>query len=132
MPVLLICVAYALSMDYEVFLLSRIKERHDAGDSTELSVQAGLGESGPIISAAAGLLAVSFFAIGLSGVSLAKFFGLGTGIAILMDAVLIRGVLVPVFFQLAGSRAWWAPAVLKRANRCFEMTAGHGSVLSAT
>lgn len=132
MPVLLICVAYALSMDYEVFLLSRIKERHDAGDSTELSVQAGLGESGPIISAAAGLLAVSFFAIGLSGVSLAKFFGLGTGIAILMDAVLIRGVLVPVFFRLAGSRAWWAPAVVKRANRRFEMASGHGSVLSAT
>jgi RND superfamily putative drug exporter len=132
MPVLLICVAYALSMDYEVFLLSRIKERHDAGDSTELSVQAGLGESGPIISAAAGLLAVSFFAIGLSGVSLAKFFGLGTGIAILMDAVLIRGVLVPVFFRLAGSRAWWAPAVLKRANRRFEVTTGHESVLSAT
>ncbi|MCQ4084089.1 MMPL family transporter [Streptomyces sp. RB6PN25] len=113
MPVLLVCVAYALSMDYEVFLLSRIKERHDAGDDTELSVRAGLGESGPVISAAAGLLAVSFFAIGLSGVSLAKFFGLGTGIAIVLDAVLIRGVLVPAFFRLAGPAAWWAPAGIR-------------------
>ncbi|MCQ4080372.1 MMPL family transporter [Streptomyces sp. RB6PN25] len=116
MPVLLVCVAYALSMDYEVFLLSRIKERHDAGDDTEHAVRAGLGESGPIISAAAGLLAVSFFAIGLSGVSLAKFFGLGTGIAIVMDAVLIRGVLVPAFFRLAGRAAWWAPARWRRTT----------------
>ncbi|MDH6136908.1 RND superfamily putative drug exporter [Kitasatospora sp. MAA4] len=125
MPVLLVCVAYALSMDYEVFLLSRIKERHVAGDAVELSVRAGLGESGPIITAAAGLLAVSFFAIGLSGVSLVKFFGLGTGIAILLDAVLIRGVLVPVFFRLAGERAWWAPAWVKRLTRRFEMASGH-------
>ncbi|MFD8078159.1 MMPL family transporter [Streptomyces sp. NPDC059718] len=125
MPVLLVCVAYALSMDYEIFLLSRIKERHIAGDPTELSVRAGLGESGPLISAAAGLLAVSFFAIALSGVSLAKFFGLGTGIAILLDAVLIRGVLVPVFFRLAGPRAWWAPDSVKRLTRRIEMASGH-------
>ncbi|WP_143659272.1 MMPL family transporter [Streptomyces sp. SA15] len=125
MPVLLVCVAYALSMDYEIFLLSRIKERHIAGDPTELSVRAGLGESGPLISAAAGLLAVSFFAIALSGVSLAKFFGLGTGIAILLDAVLIRGVLVPVFFRLAGPRAWQAPGSVKALTRRIEMAADH-------
>lgn len=125
MPVLLVCVAYALSMDYEVFLLSRIKERHAAGDAPRLAVRAGLGESGPLISAAAGLLAVSFFAIALSGVSLAKFFGLGTGIAILLDAVLIRGVLVPVFFRLAGPAAWWAPKPLRRLTRRLELATGH-------
>ncbi|WP_052441738.1 MMPL family transporter [Streptacidiphilus anmyonensis] len=125
MPILLVCVAYALSMDYEMFLLARIKERHDCGEENVLAVRAGLGESGPLISAAAAVLAVSFFSIAVSQVSLAKFFGLGTGIAILLDALVIRGVLVPVFFRLAGSRAWWAPGPLRRVSRRFASASGH-------
>jgi RND superfamily putative drug exporter len=125
MPILLACVAYALSMDYEMFLLARIKERHDQGEGNALAVRAGLGESGPLISAAAAVLAVSFFAIAFSQVSLAKFFGLGTGLAILLDALVIRGVLVPVFFRLSGDRAWWAPGPLRRAGRRFASASGH-------
>jgi RND superfamily putative drug exporter len=88
-------------------------------------VRAGLGESGPLISAAAAVLAVSFFAISISQASLAKFFGLGTGIAILLDALVIRDVLVPVFFRLAGHRAWWAPAPLRRVSRRFTAASGY-------
>jgi RND superfamily putative drug exporter len=112
-------------MDYEMFLLARIKERHDHGEDNTLAVRAGLGESGPLISAAAAVLAVSFFAIATSQVSLAKFFGLGTGLAILLDALVIRGILVPVFFRLTGDHAWWAPAPLRRASRRFASASGH-------
>ncbi|MGI8701532.1 MAG: MMPL family transporter [Nocardioidaceae bacterium] len=96
MPVLLFCIAFGLSMDYEVFLMSRIKELHDTGASTADSVIHGLARTGRIVSTAAALLAVSLFAFGTSRVSFIQFFGLGTGLAILIDATLVRGVLVPV------------------------------------
>ncbi|MFE0462372.1 MMPL family transporter [Kitasatospora sp. NPDC058965] len=113
-PVLLLCIAYALSMDYEMFVLSRIKERWTATGDPVASVRDGLGGSGPIITAAAAILAVSFFSTAISGVSLAKLFGLGTGLAVILDAVVIRGVLVPAFLKLFGSAAWWAPGPMKR------------------
>jgi RND superfamily putative drug exporter len=117
MPVLLLCIAYALSMDYEMFVLSRIKERHTATGDPFLSVREGLGGSGPIITAAAAILAVSFFSTAISGVSLAKLFGIGTGLAVILDAVLIRGVLVPAFLKVSGTAAWWAPEPMKRFTR---------------
>ncbi|MDH6132236.1 RND superfamily putative drug exporter [Kitasatospora sp. MAA4] len=117
MPVLLLCIAYALSMDYEMFVLSRIKERYTETGDPYRSVREGLGGSGPIITAAAAILAVSFFSTAISGVSLAKLFGIGTGLAVVLDAVLVRGVLVPVFLQVFGTAAWWAPAPLKRFTR---------------
>ena len=114
MPVLLFCIAFGLSMDYEVFLMSRIKELHDAGATTTDAVVHGLARTGRIVSTAAGLLAVSFFAFGTSKVSFIQFFGLGTGFAILIDATLVRGVLVPGFMAAVGENSWYAPRVLRR------------------
>lgn len=116
MPVLLFCVAFGLSMDYEVFLLSRIKELHDAGADTRVAVTSGLARTGRIVSTAAVLLAVSFFAFATSSVSFLQLFGLGTGLAILIDATLVRGVLVPAFMAVVGERSWWSPAPLRRLH----------------
>lgn len=116
MTVLLFCVAFGLSMDYEVILTSRIKELHDGGASTSDAVTEGLARTGRIVSTAAGLLAVSFFAFGTSSVSFLQMFGLGSGMAILVDAILVRGVLVPASMALLGRLAWYAPAPLRRLH----------------
>jgi RND superfamily putative drug exporter len=116
MPVLLFCIAFGLSMDYEVFLMSRIKEAHDAGASTPEAVTRGLGSTGRIVSTAAALLAVSFFAFATSKVSFIQFFGLGTGLAILIDATIVRGVLVPASMRVFGERSWYAPKALRRLH----------------
>jgi RND superfamily putative drug exporter len=116
MTVLLFCIAFGLSMDYEVFVLSRIKEMHDRGMATDQAVPEGLSRSGRIVSTAAGLLAVSFFAFGTSTVSFLQMFGIGAGLAILIDATLIRGVLVPASMRLLGRAAWYSPAPLRRVH----------------
>jgi putative drug exporter of the RND superfamily len=114
MPILMFCIAFGLSMDYEVFLLSRIKEEHDRTGDNELSVALGLERTGSIVTAAAALLAITFFAFGTSGVSFIKMFGIGLGLAVLMDATVVRAFLVPAFMRLAGEANWWAPARLRR------------------
>jgi putative drug exporter of the RND superfamily len=119
MPVLMFCIAFGLSMDYEVFLLSRIKEQHDAGADTTESVAVGLEQTGRIVTAAAALLAVVFIAFATSGISFMKLFGVGLTLAVLMDATLIRGVLVPAFMRLAGEANWWAPGPLRRLHDRF-------------
>ncbi|MFW6690762.1 MMPL family transporter [Streptomyces sp. MAR4 CNX-425] len=117
MTVLMFCIAFGLSMDYEVFLTSRIKELHDAGADTATAVTRGLARTGRIVTMAAGLLAVSFFAFGTGEVSFLQMFGLGSGLAILIDAVAVRGVLVPAAMRLLGERAWYAPRPLRRVHR---------------
>ena len=112
--VMIALVAFGLSMDYELFLLSRIKEQHDAGFNTVNSVALGLQRSGRIITAAALILAVTFGAFASSGVSIMKMLGLGIAVAILLDATLVRGFLVPAIMRLLGSANWWAPKWLKR------------------
>jgi RND superfamily putative drug exporter len=116
MPVLLFCIAFGLSMDYEVFLLSRIKEEHDATGDTVAAVAVGLERTGRIVTTAAALLAVVFIAFASSQVSFLKLFGVGTALAILVDATLIRALLVPAFMRLAGRANWWAPAPLRRLH----------------
>ncbi|MFJ9691509.1 MMPL family transporter [Kitasatospora sp. NPDC101183] len=116
-PALLLCVAYALSMNHALSALSRIKEHHDRTGEARLAARAGLGSGGPVVMTAAAVLAVSFFSTAVSGVSPAELFGLGTGLAVLLDALLLHGVLLPAFLALAGAAAWWAPAWLKRLNR---------------
>ena len=111
--VLVIVMAFGLSMDYELFLLSRIKEEHDKGRSTIDSVSFGLQHSGRIITTAAGVLAVSFFAFATSGVSIMKLLGLGVAFAILLDATIVRALLVPALMRLFGDLNWWAPKWLK-------------------
>ena len=107
-------VAFGLSMDYELFLLSRIKEHHDAGMNTINSVAFGLQRSGRIITAAALVLAVTFSAFASSGVSIMKMLGVGMAFAILLDATIVRALLVPALMRLFGSWNWWAPKWLKR------------------
>jgi RND superfamily putative drug exporter len=124
MTVLLFCIAFGLSMDYEVFVLSRIKEMHDRGETAEAAVSDGLARSGRIVSTAAALLAVSFFAFGTSTVSFLQLFGIGTGLAILIDATLIRGVLVPAAMRVLGRAAWYAPAPLRRVQARLALSEG--------
>ena len=113
-PVLMFCIAFGLSMDYEVFLLSRIKEEHDRhGDNTR-AVAVGLEKTGRIVTAASLLIAVVFIAFATSGISFIKLFGLGLALAVLMDAFVIRATLVPAFMRLAGEANWWAPAPMRR------------------
>ncbi|HEX6238518.1 MAG TPA: MMPL family transporter [Acidimicrobiales bacterium] len=118
-PILMFCIAFGLSMDYEVFLLSRIKEEHDRSGDNTASVALGLERTGRIVSAAAALLAITFIAFGTADVSFLKLFGLGLALAVLMDATVIRGLLVPAFMRLAGRANWWAPAPLRRLHSRF-------------
>ena len=112
--ILVAVVAFGLSMDYEVFLLSRIKEEHDAGRSNVESVATGLQRSARIITAAAGLLAIVFASFMLSGVTSIKMLGFGVAFAIVLDASLVRALLVPALMRLFGERNWWAPKAMKR------------------
>jgi len=112
--ILVAVVAFGLSMDYELFLLSRIKEEHDAGKSNVESVAIGLQRSARIITAAAGLLAIVFASFVLSGVTSIKMLGFGVAFAIILDATLVRALLVPALMRLFGERNWWAPKSMKR------------------
>jgi RND superfamily putative drug exporter len=114
MIILVAVVTFGLSMDYEVFLLSRIKEEHDRGVSNVEAVATGLQRSARIITAAALLLAIVFAAFLTSGVTSIKTLGLGVAFAILLDATLVRGLLVPALMRLFGERNWWAPKWMKR------------------
>jgi RND superfamily putative drug exporter len=117
MPILMFCIAFGLSMDYEVFLLSRIKEEHDRTGDNDASVALGLDRTGRIVTAAAAVLSVTFLAFASSGITFIKLMGLGMALAIVMDATVIRGVLVPAFMKLAGNANWWAPSSLRRLQR---------------
>ena len=115
--VLIAVVTFGLSMDYELFLLSRIKEQHEAGLSTIDSVAIGLQRSGRIITAAALVLAFSFIAFATSSVTIMKMLGLGIAFAILLDATIIRALLVPALMRLFGELNWWAPKWMKAIYR---------------
>lgn len=128
-PVLMFCIAFGLSMDYEVFLLSRIREYwlaspRSSADNDE-SIALGLARTGRVISAAALLMSISFAALISAGVSFMRMFGLGLTIAILMDATLVRMLLVPSFMHMLGRLNWWAPEPLARwHNRIFDDMGG--------
>ena len=112
--ILIAVVVFGLSMDYELFLLSRIREEHLEGRSNVESVALGLQRSARIITAAAVLLAVVFAAFVTSGVTSIKTMGFGVALAVLLDATLIRALLVPALMRLMGERNWWAPKSLQR------------------
>lgn len=118
MPVLMFCIAFGLSMDYEVFLLSRIREYWIASartraDSDE-AVALGVARTARVITAAAVIMAITFAGLIAAQVSFMKMFGVGLTIAILMDATIIRMLLVPAFMRIMGSFNWWAPRPLAR------------------
>jgi len=114
MVILISVVTFGLSMDYEVFLLSRIKEEHDAGMENVDAVATGLQRSARIITAAALLLAIAFAAFITSGVTNIKTLGFGVAFAVILDATVVRGLLVPALMRLFGERNWWAPKWMKR------------------
>lgn len=113
-PILMFCIAYGLSMDYEVFLLSRIKEEYDRTSDLTESVAVGIQRSGSLITIAASILAFTFAAYAMGEVVFLKMLGVGMTLAVLVDATLIRSVLMPAFMKLAGQANWWAPPALKR------------------
>ena len=112
--ILVAVVVFGLSMDYELFLLSRIREEHLSGKSNIESVAVGLQRSARIITAAALLLAVVFAAFITSGVTSIKMLGFGVAFAVLLDATLVRALLVPALMRLFGERNWWAPKSLRK------------------
>ncbi|MEV0218304.1 MMPL family transporter [Streptomyces sp. NPDC050704] len=112
-PLLLFCIAFGLSMDYEVFLLSRIKEEYDRTGDNMASVARGLERTGSMITAAAVLIAIVFLGFLISGIVYLKAIGIGLALAVLMDATLVRGALVPAFMRLVGKGNWWAPKPLR-------------------
>jgi RND superfamily putative drug exporter len=112
--ILIAVVVFGLSMDYELFLLSRIREEHLAGKSNIESVAIGLQRSARIITAAALLLAVVFAAFVTSGVTSIKMMGFGVALAVIIDATIIRALLVPALMRLFGERNWWAPKALRK------------------
>jgi uncharacterized membrane protein YdfJ with MMPL/SSD domain len=116
MPILLFAVAFGLSTDYAVFLLSRIKEARDDGASDSESVAIGLERTGRIVTAAALLFAVAMGAFATSEIIFIKENGVGTALAVLIDASIIRALLVPSLMELLGKWNWWAPAPLRRLH----------------
>ena len=126
MPILMFCIAFGLSMDYEVFLLSRIKEEYDVSGDNVSSVALGLERTGRIVTAAAALLAVVFLAFATSQVTFIKLFGLGLALAVILDATLVRAALVPAFMRMAGRANWWAPGPLRRFHDRFGIAEGGG------
>ncbi|SCF87015.1 putative drug exporter of the RND superfamily [Streptomyces sp. Ncost-T10-10d] len=131
LPVLMFCVAFGLSMDYGVFLLSRIKEEYDRTGGHERSVTFGLRHTGGLITAAAVILAVVMVAIGTSRVANTKMLGLGIALAVLMDAMVVRSLLVPSVMKLMGKATWWAPARLRAFHRRFGLSEGTSLPLPA-
>jgi RND superfamily putative drug exporter len=128
-PVLLFCVAFGLSMDYEVFLVSRIREfwlasGESRADNDE-SVALGIARTGRIITAAALIMSISFAALIFAHVSVLRLFGLGLTLAVMVDATLVRMVLVPAFMHVMGRWNWWAPGWLTALHRRLGLNDGH-------
>ncbi|MEU5988479.1 MMPL family transporter [Spirillospora sp. NPDC047418] len=117
MPILMLVLLFGISMDYEVFLLSRIREEYDRTGSNTTAVAAGVERTGSIITSAALLFIVVIGAFATSGITFIKMVGVGMAVAILMDATIIRGLLVPAMMRLMGRANWWAPGPLARLYR---------------
>jgi RND superfamily putative drug exporter len=113
-PLLLFALLFGLSMDYEVFLLARVREEHDAGHGTTESVANALARTGRVVTAAATIMVAVFVAAALGPDPMVKMFGVGLAAAILLDATVVRLVLVPATMVLLGEANWWFPAPLRR------------------
>ena len=113
-PMMLFAIVFGLSMDYEVFLLSRVKEEHDRTHDNGLAVADGLAATARVITAAAAIMVTVFFTFLFQTDNVAKLFGLGLGVAILLDATVVRMVLVPATMELLGEANWWLPLWLRR------------------
>ena len=115
LPIGIFAILFGLSMDYEVFLLSRIKEEYDRTGDNALAVADGLAKSARVITAGAAVMVTVFLSFVLGDDVLGKMFGIGLAAAILIDATLVRMVLVPATMELLGDRNWWLPALARPA-----------------
>jgi uncharacterized membrane protein YdfJ with MMPL/SSD domain len=113
-PILMLAILFGLSMDYEVFLLSRVREQWDRTHDNDLAVATGIQKSGRIITSAAVLLAVVIGAFATSGIVIMKMLGIGMLVALLIDATVVRALLVPATMKLLGRWNWWAPGPMVR------------------
>jgi uncharacterized membrane protein YdfJ with MMPL/SSD domain len=113
-PILMLAILFGLSMDYEVFLLSRVREQYDRTGDNDVAVATGVQKTGRIITSAAVLLGVVIGAFALSGIVFMKMLGIGMLVALLVDATVVRALLVPATMKLLGRLNWWAPAPLRR------------------
>ncbi|MDX6689612.1 MAG: putative drug exporter of the superfamily [Solirubrobacteraceae bacterium] len=123
-PLVLLAIAFGLSTDYGVFLLTRIKEARDQGASNEEAVALGIQRTGRIVTAAALLLVVAIGAFATSQIIFIKELGIGTAVAVLIDATIVRALLVPALMKLLGERNWWAPRPLRRLHARFGVSEG--------
>jgi len=113
-PIMMFCILFGLSMDYEVLLLSRMREEYEQTCDNTLSVAFGLEHTGRMITGAAAIMALVLFAFGFSDLTVIKAIGIGMGIAIVMDATIVRSLLVPATMRLLGRWNWWAPRPMGR------------------
>jgi uncharacterized membrane protein YdfJ with MMPL/SSD domain len=120
----LVALAFGLSTDYGVFLLSRIKEARDHGAPNREAVAAGLERTGRIVTAAALLFCVAIGAFATSEIIFIKEVGIGTALAVLIDATIVRALLVPSLMEMLGRWNWWAPAPLRRLHERFGWSEG--------
>jgi RND superfamily putative drug exporter len=125
LPIVMFCVLFGLSMDYEVFLLSRIHEAYLEGADNATSVARGLEQSGRIITSAAAIVVLVSLSFVAADIVLIKALGLGTAIAVFLDATLVRALLVPATMRLLGDWNWWAPSWLRRVLRSESLHASH-------
>jgi RND superfamily putative drug exporter len=115
LPIVMFCMLFGLSMDYEVFLLTRVKEAYDQTGDNARSVAEGLERSGRIITSAALIIVVVSLSFVAADIVLIKALGLGVALAILLDATVVRALLVPATMRLLGDWNWWAPGVRRGA-----------------
>jgi uncharacterized membrane protein YdfJ with MMPL/SSD domain len=132
MPVLLFCIAFGLAMDYEVFVVARIREfwltsGRTRADNDE-SVAMGVARTGRVVTAAALVMSISFAALIASHVSFMRMFGVGLTLAVIVDATLVRMVLLPAFMHVLGTWCWWAPKPLARFHERFGISEGQQKV----
>jgi uncharacterized membrane protein YdfJ with MMPL/SSD domain len=124
-PLIMFCVLFGLSMDYEVLLLSRTQEEWNRTRDNQQAVASALGSTGRLITGAAAIMAAVFFGFGTAQAVMIKEMGIGMGIAVVMDATVVRALLVPATMRLLGRWNWWAPAPLKRLYRRVGLAGSH-------
>jgi putative drug exporter of the RND superfamily len=127
-PMMMFALLFGLSMDYEVFLLSRIREEYARTGDNATAVASGIAHTGRVISAAAAIMVMVFGAFILGDQVLVKVIGLGLAVAVLLDATVVRMVLVPSTMELLGERNWWMPGWLERFVPHVDIEGTHGDV----
>jgi len=117
LPVLMFCLAFGLSMDYGIFLIAAIKEEYDRSGDNRHAVAAGLARTGGIVTSAAAVMAIVLIAVGMSRIMNMQMLGLGVALAVVIDATVVRCLLVPATMAIAGRATWWAPRPLRALRR---------------